>query len=277
MLHEIYPHRFNNQFLTHKSIGENDYILHYHDNSLLLKIEGEDFVLPQKKDFPEMAGSGKHTFLFTLDDLPCFLLWDNPNADSARYLYKDISIFRNMKQQEYAWISLAGFQLMNWYIQNRFCGNCGTATQHKSDERAIVCLVCGLVVYPNISPAIIVAVISNDKLLLARGSNFTGSWYSLIAGYVDIGEPLEETVAREVKEEVGLDVWNIRYFKSQPWPLSGSIMIGFVAEADEHQPLTINNKEIADAAWFTRGLLPEHPPVLGISGEMIEKFEKEEL
>ena len=123
----------------------------------------------------------------------------------------------------------------------------------------------------------IIAIVCNDKLLLARNANFRGNWYSLIAGYADVGESLEETLAREVKEEVGLDVSNIRYYKSQPWPLSGSMMIGFIAEADDQQPITIDNKEIVEAAWFTRGNLPNHPPTLSIAGEMIEKFENGEL
>jgi len=166
---------------------------------------------------------------------------------------------------------------MNWYSQNKFCGKCGARTQHKPDERAIVCPNCSTAVYPKISPAAIVAIVCKNKILLARNSNFSGSWYSLVAGYSDIGESLEETLAREVKEEVGLDITNIRYYKSQPWPLSGSMMIGFIAEADENQPICIDNKEIAAAAWFTRGNLPQHPLNISIAGEMIDKFEKGEI
>ena len=98
-----------------------------------------------------------------------------------------------------------------------------------------------------------------------------------MAGYVDIGESLEETVMREVKEEVGLDVRNIRYYKSQPWPFSGSMMIGFFAEADDTQPICTDNVEITDAHWYSRGQLPNHPPVISIAGEMIDKFEKGEV
>jgi NAD+ diphosphatase len=162
---------------------------------------------------------------------------------------------------------------MNWYLQNRFCGTCGSRTEAKPDERAIVCPTCHTVVFPKISPAIIVAILCNDKILLAHNANFQGNWYSLVAGYVDIGESLEETVRREVKEEVGLDVKNVRYYKSQPWPFSGSMMIGFIAEADDKQPVRPDGVEISEAQWFSRGNLPNHPPTLSIAGEMINQFE----
>ncbi len=99
----------------------------------------------------------------------------------------------------------------------------------------------------------------------------------MIAGYVDNGETLEQTVEREVAEEIGLKVKNIRYYKSQPWPLSGSMMIGFIAEADENEPIKIDEKEVSEAAWFHRENLPPYSPSMSIAGEMIEKFERGEL
>jgi len=277
MIQDILPHRLNNSYLANTTIGETDFILHYHGNSLLLKTSGNELQLPQKKDFPDIDSRTETTFLFTFDDIQCFLLWSEPELKDPCLTYKEISFFRTVRQQEIAWISLVSFHLMNWYAQNKFCGKCGTKTQQKPDERAVICPVCQSVFFPKISPAIIVTITCNDKILLARNTNFPGGWYSLIAGYVDIGETLEETVKREVKEEVGLDVKNIRYYTSQPWPLSGSMMIGFTAEADENQPIVTDNKEIAEAAWFTRGNLPNHPPTISIAGEMIEKFEKGEF
>ena len=155
---------------------------------------------------------------------------------------KKLVYFRTIKQQEIAWISVVGFQLMSWYSQNKFCGKCGSKTKEKNDERAIICPNCNTIIFPKISPAIIVAIICNDKILLAHNSNFPNNWYSLIAGYADVGESLEETVIREVKEEVGLEVKNIRYYKSQPWPFSGSMMIGFFAEADDNQTICADNE-----------------------------------
>lgn len=277
MIQEIFPHRFNNQYLADKNIGEKDYILHYNGNSLLLKSSGNEFEIPQKKDFSEISEKTESTFLCILDDVPYFLIWDDLKAAEPRLVFKGINFFRTIKRQEIAWISIVGFHLMNWYTQNKFCGKCGTRTQHKSDERAVICPDCNSTVFPNIAPAIIVAIICNNNILLARDTKFSGNWYSLIAGYVDVGESLEETVIREVKEEVGLEIKNIRYYKSQPWPLSGSMMVGFIAEANENQSISIDHKEIAEAAWFGKGNLPKHPTNLSIAGEMIERFEKGEL
>jgi len=277
MIQDIYPHHFNNLFLANQAMDEDDYILHYQKNTILLKTKGEELALPQKKDFAAITDQTEAIFLFTLDEVPCFLVWGELKADGSQFFYTDISFFRTTIQREIGWVSLVGLHLRNWYMQNRFCGKCGTSTQHKTDERAVVCPNCDTVVYPRISPAIIVAIISNNKILLAHNTNFATNWYSLVAGYVDVGETLEETVIREVKEEVGLDVWNIRYYKSQPWELSGSMMIGFIAEADENQPICLEEKELTDAAWFARGHLPSHPSNISIAGEMIEKFERGEL
>jgi NAD+ diphosphatase len=277
MIQDIFPHQFNNHYQVNKSIEEKDLILHYKDNTLLLKPHEEEFEIPQKKDFPEISDQTEKTFLFTLNDVSCFLIWDDLEVHEPHFTYKEIHFFRTIKQREIAWISVAGFHLMNWYAQNKFCGKCGAPTQHKHDERAVECPECHTLVFPKISPAIIVAIVCDDQILLAHNSAFPGQWYSLIAGYVDVGETLEETLVREVKEEVGLDVKNIRYYKSQPWPLSGSMMIGFIAEADNSQPICIDHIEISEAAWFKRGNLPEHPSNLSIAGEMIEQFEKGEL
>jgi len=277
MINEIFPHRFNNQFISTKDIDNEDFILHYQEDSLLVKIVNEKIELPRKKDFSDLSNCNKKVFLFTLDDVSCFLIWDYPNTGDGQFIYKEINFFRTFESKEIAWISIVGLQIKRWYLQNRFCGKCGSETKEKENERAILCSNCNTVVYPKISPAIIVAIVCNDKLLLARNANFTQNWYSLVAGYVDIGESLEGCVKREVKEEVGLDVTNIRYYKSQPWPFSGSMMIGFIAEADDNQSVCPDNIEITEAAWFTRGNLPDHPPLISIAGEMIDKFEKGEI
>lgn len=276
MIQEIFPHRFNNQYLVKTTIEEDDIILHYSGNTMLFRINGEEQELPRRKDFSSFPEEAERIFLFTLDETPCFLVPDM-KSNEPHMAFREISLFRSMSRQETAWITIAGLHLSNWYSHNRFCGKCGNRTIHKDEERALVCPACQNVVFPRISPAVIVAIISNDKILLARNTNFEGNWFSLIAGYSDIGESLEETLVREVREEVGLEIRNIRYYKSQPWPLSGSMMIGFVAEADENQTIVVDGKEIAEAAWFRRGELPNHSSLISIAGEMIAKFESDEL
>lgn len=277
MIHEIFPHKFDNHFVIVNDIAENDYVLQYNERALLLKVDGDGFELPQKKDLSAIVDTSNSTFLFSLNGVHCFLIWDDTKVINDRFEYKEISSLRVLKPQEVAWVGIVGFQLQNWYLENKFCGKCGSKTKEKPDERAIVCPSCGTLVFPKISPAIIVAILCNDKILLAHNSNFEEKRYSLVAGYADVGESLEETVMREVKEEVGLEVKNIRYYKSQPWAFSGSLMIGFIAEAEDNQAISPDMVEITDASWFSRDNLPNHPPKVSIAGEMIEKFEKGEL
>jgi NAD+ diphosphatase len=277
MIHEISPHIFDNKYLSVSCIGDDDYIFHFKDNSLLMKSDNEEFTIPRKKEIDNHIDTNEFYFLFTFNHIPCFLVIDLSENIENQFVFKEINFFRSFKQKEIAWISIVAFQLKNWYFNNKFCSTCGSKTRIHSEERAIVCPDCHSTVYPRISPAIIVSIVSNNKILLATNSNFPSGWYSLIAGYADIGESLEETVIREVKEEVGLVVSNIRYYKSQPWPYSGSMMIGFIADADDNQMIQVDGKEITHAAWFMKGNLPNHPPNISIAGEMIEKFENGEL
>lgn len=271
MIQDIAPHHFSNHFPDTRVIGEGDYIFHFQKENLLLKHHNGQLHFPIRQDFGGKIDAG--IFLFTLNDTPCFLAESCVIPDHPDFVYHDISFFRNIAQKEVAYTSIVALQLMHWYNDNRFCGKCGSLVHHKSDERALVCDACGNLLFPRISPAIIVAIICKDRILLAKGVNFRGGFYSLVAGYADIGETLEEAVSREVKEEVGLDVTGIRYYSSQPWPLSASMMIGFIAYADDRQPVVIDPHEISDAAWYSRDHLPSHPPAsISIAGEMIEKF-----
>jgi NAD+ diphosphatase len=238
---------------------------------VLLKKSGNDFEIPKKSDFAQSIESP--VYLFSINSTHCFGVAEfHENYNS--FEFHDIFILRNLKSKEFAWIGAVGYQLMTWYHTNRFCGRCGSKTELRKEERAIVCPGCNQVCYPKISPAVIVAITCNHKILLAKGKNYKGDFYALIAGYVDIGESIEETVVREVKEEVGLDIKNLNYFKSQPWPFSSSIMLGFTAEADDKQQIVIDEKEIAEAGWFERGNLPPHASAVSISGDLIEAFEK---
>ena len=271
MLNEISPGIFDSKYYHYHEPGNEDLLLCYRENQVLLKKSGDEYEIPRKKDFIENIESP--VYLFSIHSNSCFGVVDSP-TNQAAFEFHDIFILRNLKDKELAWIGSLGYQLMTWYNNNRYCGRCGSKTVLKKEERATVCPECKLVTFPKISPAVIVAITCNNKILLAKGKNYKGDFYALIAGFVDIGESIEETVVREVKEEVGLDIKNLKYYKSQPWPFSASLMLGFTAEADDTQQIIIEEKEIAEAGWFERGNLPSHASSVSISGDLIAAFEK---
>jgi NAD+ diphosphatase len=162
-------------------------------------------------------------------------------------------------------------QIVEWDRTHRYCGRCGAGTERKADEFARVCPRCGLQVFPRLSPAVIVRIERGDEILLARSPRFAPGVYSTIAGFVEPGESLEQAVAREVREEVGIEVADIRYFGSQPWPFPNSLMVGFVASWKSGD-LRRQEEEIEDAGWFTVDTLPGLPFPLSIARALIDDF-----
>ena len=166
-------------------------------------------------------------------------------------------------------IAMRAVQVLEWDRTHRFCGACGTPTEQVGHERARRCPACELVVYPRISPAMMVLVTRGRELLLGRGLNFPPGRYSALAGFVEAGESIEDTVRREVAEEVGVQVTDLRYFGSQCWPFPNSLMIAFHAEYAGGE-MRANPDELADAQWFTPESLPQLPPWLSIARALIE-------
>jgi NAD+ diphosphatase len=166
---------------------------------------------------------------------------------------------------------LAGraIQLITWDRTHQFCGQCGTHTLKSLKERARECVSCGLLTFPRISPVIMVLIQKGKEILLARGVNFPNGYYSALAGFVDAGETLEHCVKREVMEEVGLEVDQLRYFGSQPWPFPHSLMIAFTCQWKSGD-IVIDPSEIVNAQWFTKDNLPLLAPTLSISRILID-------
>jgi NAD+ diphosphatase len=181
-----------------------------------------------------------------------------------RQLYGDIA-------DKYFWFAFRAFHIINWIKNNKFCGCCGSSLHASSQELAVQCLQCSHIVYPRISPAIIVAVIKDDQILLAHSTKFPAGLFSVIAGYVEPGETLEECVHRELQEEVGIEVTNIQYFGNQPWPFPDSLMIGFTAQYANGN-ITVDNVEIVEAGWFSAHELPDIPPKGSIARQLIDWF-----
>lgn len=227
--------------------------------------------IPKGAALPELAAAAH--FLGTLDGVDCYTApypkGQEPPAGMklvpARTLY--------MKVDE-ALFAVAGRALAvaEWDLTHRFCGRCGTPTDLVPGERSRRCPSCHTPFYPRIAPAVIVLVTRGDSLLLARNATFPQPMFSTLAGFVDAGESLEECVVREVKEEVGLELKDLRYFGSQPWPFGRSLMVGFTAEYAGGE-VHVDGKEIAEAAWFrATDTLPLIPPRLSIARHLIDSF-----
>ena len=168
-------------------------------------------------------------------------------------------------------VALAGraAQLLEWDRSHQFCGACATPTVREAHERARRCPACGHSAYPRISPAMMCLVTRGRDILLARNVNFPPGRYSALAGFVEAGESIEETISREVREEVGIEVKHPKYFASQSWPFPHSLMIAFTAEYAGGE-LTPNGHEIAEAEWFNAGHLPQLPPRVSIARALID-------
>ena len=166
---------------------------------------------------------------------------------------------------------LKALHIIEWDKNDLYCSRCASKMEAKKDERAKICIQCGNIRYPRLSPAVIVLVSRGDKILLARSPRFEEELYSVLAGFVEPGETLEDTVKREIKEEVGIDVGEIRYFGSQHWPFPDSLMIAFTAKYAGGE-ISIDESEIVRAAWFDYRQLPAIPGKLSIAREMIDWF-----
>lgn len=198
--------------------------------------------------------------------------WQQP-VDFELFPIKQL--VRNAESAELKLAGLAGF-FCSWILNTKFCGRCGAENQMHPNERARICPSCGLVSYPSISPAIIVAVIKNDKILLAHNRKFADGVFSTIAGFLEPGETFEECVQREVLEETGIKVKNIRYFGNQSWLFPDSHMIGFTAEYESGE-IHEDGDEIEHAEWFAVDNLPKIPAKGSISRELIDWFVEKEI
>jgi NAD+ diphosphatase len=226
--------------------------------------------IPSGADLPALAESAH--FLGVLDGVDCYavaLAADAPVPADMK-LVTARALYTRVDEVVFA-VGGRALAIAEWDAHHRFCGRCGQATEAVPGERARRCPACRTPFYPRISPAVIVLVTRGDTMLLARAAGFPEPFFSTLAGFVEPGESLEETLMREVGEEVGIEIRNIRYFGSQPWPFGRSLMIGFTAEHAGGE-IRIDGQEIVEAGWFTVDNLPRVPPRLSIARQLIDSF-----
>ena len=201
--------------------------------------------------------------------LPCYTAeLDKLPETIAGELMPVRSLF-NLASAEIVYLAGRAIQLLDWKKNHRYCGKCGAPTLKKSDEFAMLCPACDLTLYPRISPSVMVLISREAEILLARCPHFRPGVFSALAGFVEAGETLEQCAVREVREEVGIEIANLRYFKSQSWPFPDSLMVAFFADyaGGDIKP---DPAEIEAAAWFSRGALPALPDPVSIARQLIE-------
>lgn len=291
MIQDIGNHKFHNEYRAGQVPRPESRVLFYRDREILVKNEGGQISfltwqeVLQKCPCPEEA-----TYLFAIDGVSYFLLWEfgeQRGADSTSgrsepdqhqmpdlfpgFRWERIDLMRTVGPREAAFAGVTGMQLYRWYRSRRFCPACGRRAVHDGRERMMRCTFCGQVEYPKICPAVIVGVTRGDRLLLTKYAGRSFRNYALIAGFAEVGEPIEDTVRREVMEEVGLRVKNIRYYKSQPWSLTDTLLMGFFAEADGPEDIALDESELSEAKWCAREEIPEDDGV-SLTREMMGVF-----
>ena len=281
MLQDLSFGKLENEFRKPLPTGE-DIVICFQGSSVLLSRRKDDsLILPRWADVQQWSGDWSQwnekqlQYIFRMQDVNYFLwMGDAGQAANPAFQYESVRQLRQLQSKDVCFALMTAWHLYVWYRNNRFCGSCGSKTVHDAKERMMRCPECGNMIFPKISPAVIVAITNGDHLLLSKyaGRNFTR--YALIAGYTEIGETLEQTVQREVMEEVGLRVKNIRYYKSQPWGIDGNVLMGFYCDLDGDDTIHLDETELSLAEWHHRNALPAHDDGISLTREMIRVFEE---
>ena len=275
MIQDLGSHCYHNEYHPVPPKA-NDCILFFRDRKVLVKVTEDTFSFPDfqytVEYYPRIYTS--YTYLFSIDQKNYYLIRDESLDTLPGYTMEDIIIFRNLGPQVNGFALITGYQLHNWYETRKFCGKCGHPLVPDARERMMYCPHCKNTEYPKISPAVIVGVRNGNRLLMSKYAGGTARRYALIAGFAEIGESLEETVKREVMEEVGLKVKNIEYYKSQPWSLSSSLLMGFYCDLEGSDQIVLEEDELSEAQWFEREEIPYDDYDVSLTREMMIRFKK---
>jgi NAD+ diphosphatase len=228
---------------------------------ILVRHDGGAVLQPYFGDVRPFKAALRHSqYLGDFDGIECFTAELAPESPlPAGAVLENVRRLLGAVDDDVLRVAGRANQLAHWARTHQYCGSCGTPTTDKTDERAKVCPSCGLVNYPRLTPAVIVAVVRQGRLLLARSRRIKGAFHSVLAGFVEPGETLEDAVRREVSEEVGIRLCGIRYFGSQPWPFPDALMVAFTAEHAAGE-IAVDPAELIDAGWFAPDALPEPIP-----------------
>lgn len=265
--------RYISQFESIKENDSNTYWLIFNSDKLLVKIVDNETIIPTAKNIEELKvfPISIH-YLGLLNEHNCYAVKTNSNeTQNSNMCFKPLKSLYDDLDEDIFLLAGKAIQIVKWEETHKYCGRCGTPTDTIKGQYAKVCPKCGFISYPRISPAVITAVIKDGQILMAHNKSFPGNRHSVIAGFVEPGETLEECVQREISEEVGIKVKNIKYFASQPWPFPNSLMVGFVAEYESGE-IAVDGDEITRASWFKPLDNVELPSKMSIARQIIDWY-----
>lgn len=276
MIQDIYPHKWD---ITYKKSTpkEMNRILFFYQDSLFIQQEGNTF--PTYKEAERFVK--EPIYLFSLDDISLYRVEICEETEKKKIeemingQFQPRAYFRRIMPKENGFAGITGLHLNGWYRKNKYCGACQAKLELDVSERMLKCPCCGNMVFPRINPAVIVAVTNQDKLLLTKYKGGSYRNYALVAGFTEIGESFEDTVAREVMEEAGLKVKNIRYYKSQPWAFADDILAGYFCEVDGDSTIIMDSEELSVAEWINREDIDIEPDDTSLTNEMICYFKEQ--
>ena len=275
MIQDIAPLHLDNAYCDRKP-EKNDRILAFHENMIYMQKEPELTFLTF--DMLKTACKEKgitlpeHVYLFSIGEEAYFLMELPEDITFNGFSYYRMFEVRRLHPKERILAAATAWHLYVWYRDNRYCGRCGKELQPDTKERMMRCACCGNMVYPKIAPAVIVGVIYDNKILMTKYSDREYKKYALIAGFTEIGETAEETVRREVMEEVGLKVKDIVYYKSQPWGFDSNLLMGFYARVEGTDAITLDKNELSLAEWVPREQVAGMDDKISLTREMMENF-----
>lgn len=294
MIQDIFPRVFDNQYKVIEP-KDDDYVFIFRGQGkgrteIALKQDGESFDIPKVSQLGGCVATCEMRYLFSIDHVNCFLAFCPDVKLPEEMIFEKINIFRRTDSNEFALLVTTAFHLYTWYSKNRFCGMCGTKTVHSDKERALVCPECGNMIFPMIAPAVIIGLIKRkgfvepdgslcpeDMIMVSRYAGREYKGVALLAGFCEIGETAEQTVVREIMEEVGLKSKNVKYYNTQPWGIDSNLLLGYYAELDGEDKIKIDEEELANAGWTTRGELEKQPTLISLTATMIEAFRNGEI
>ena len=271
MIQDIYPSRYYNEYRPEAASAASSPVLCFDADKVFLKEEADGSLsIPQASDI-----EGSLTYAFAIDGTEYFLLREVPQDTSDLKAFNIRKLRRSGKLTGTEMFAVfTAYHLAVWYRNTKFCGRCNAHLEHHKTMRAMVCPSCGLEVFPRLNPAVIVGVRNEGKLLVTKYNRPDADFYALVAGFVEIGETLEDACRREVMEEAGLEIKNIRYYKSQPWGIAGDILCGFFCELAGSDEIRMDTGELKVAQWVTPEETVLQPDDFSLTCEMMRMFKE---